>query len=51
MQAALASMNYLTGTLADIAGFSTAFWLPGIVILVTMILLKTLELRDPRQTH
>jgi fucose permease len=51
MQAALASMNYLTGTLADLAGFSAAFWLPGIVILLTMILLKTLELRDPRRTH
>ena len=51
MQAALASMNYLIGTLADVAGFSTAFWLPGIVILITMILLKTLEIKDPRQTH
>jgi type IV secretory pathway TrbD component len=51
MQAALASMNYLTGVLADIAGFSTAFWLPGIVILITMMLLKILEMKDPRQTH
>lgn len=51
MQAALASMNYLTGTLADIAGFSTAFWLPGVVILITMILLKILEMKDPRETH
>lgn len=46
MQAALASMNYLTGAVADISGFSKAFWLPAIVMIITMILLKTLEKMD-----
>lgn len=46
MQAALATMNYLTGTLADLVGFSVAFWLPALVTLLTIALLKTLEIRD-----
>lgn len=48
MQAALATMNYLTGTLADLVGFSAAFWLPALVTLLTIALLKTLEIRDAR---
>ena len=50
MQAALASMNYLTGTIADASGFSVAFWLPAIVMSVTIFLLKFLEVTDRKHS-
>lgn len=43
MQAALALMHYVTGRLADVAGFELAFWLPALIMIITIILLKTLE--------
>lgn len=50
MQAALSVMNYLTGRLADAAGFSVAFWLPAGMMALTMILLKILEIQDQHLT-
>ena len=46
MQAAMSIMNYLTGRIADAAGFQVAFWLPAGMMALTMILLKTLEIQD-----
>jgi hypothetical protein len=43
MQAALALMHYVTGRLADVAGFELAFWLPALIMIITIVLLKTLE--------
>jgi fucose permease len=51
MQAAMSVMNYLTGKLADVAGFSVAFWLPACMMVLTMILLKTLEIKEQHPTH
>jgi len=46
MQAALALMNYVTGRIADTEGFEFAFWLPAIMMVVTLLLLKWLEIKD-----
>jgi fucose permease len=46
MQATLSVMNLAVGKLADVAGFEKAYWVPGLMIFMTMILLKILELRD-----
>ncbi len=46
MQGALALMHYITGRLADMAGFELAFWLPALIMIITIILLKWLEYRD-----
>jgi MFS transporter, FHS family, glucose/mannose:H+ symporter len=46
MQAALSLMNFTMGKLADLAGFEIAFWLPAVILILTMILLKGIELKD-----
>jgi fucose permease len=46
MQGALATMNYMMGNLGDYLGFSVAFWLPAVIMMITMILLKIVELKD-----
>jgi hypothetical protein len=51
MQAALALMHYVTGRLADVAGFELAFWLPALIMVITIILLKWLEHRDRQLEH
>lgn len=43
MQAALGIMNFAVGKIADIAGFGVAYWMPAIMMIMTLILLKTLE--------
>lgn len=50
MQAGLSIMNLITGKLADIAGFGIAYWVPGVMMTLTLILLKTLEIKD-RPSH
>lgn len=49
MQAALSVMNIFIGKLADVSGFGIAYWVPAIMILLTMVLLKTLEAREEPQ--
>ena len=46
MQAALSIMNMVTGRLADVAGFSVAYWMPAIMMILTLVLLKALEIKD-----
>lgn len=46
MQAMLSVMNMAVGKLADTVGFSIAYWIPAVMISLSMVLLKTLELRD-----
>jgi fucose permease len=46
MQGALFVVNILMGTMADDYGFSVAFWAPALLMILTLILLKTLEWCD-----
>jgi fucose permease len=45
MQAGLALMNSVVGKLADSYGFKVAFWTPAVMMIITMMLLKFLEIK------
>ncbi len=48
MQGALSIMHYVMGKMAAVWGFSVAYWLPAVMMVLTFGLLKTLELKEVR---
>jgi MFS transporter, FHS family, glucose/mannose:H+ symporter len=51
MQCALSFMHYLMGKLAAVSGFQVAYWLPPAMMVLTLILLKTLEFKEARPSR